>query len=105
MKNTHYLALAILVLAAASSFAADAGKPTKVAPEARSARPVKLVDIDAEAQNRKSLHFAVASQSDCKCSEWKKVTVEECVAWDTNGNCAKTELVTKKVCVAWDHCH
>lgn len=105
MKNTPQLILAVLVLAAASSFATERRKPTKAAAEARSGRLIKLVDIDDEGKNRKSVLFAVASQSDCKCSEWKKVIVEQCVAWDNQGNCAKTELVTKSVCIAWDHCH
>lgn len=105
MKDTPKLILAVLVFAAASSFAANGEKPTKAAAETSTGRLIKLVDIDGEAKNRKSVRFAAASQSDCKCSEWRKVVTEECVAWDNQGNCSKKETVTRKECIAWDHCH
>lgn len=105
MKDTPKLVLVVLVLAAAPSFAAGGEKPTQAAADTPSGRLVKLVDIDGEGRDRKSVLFAAASQSECKCSEWRKVTTEECVAWDNQGNCSKKQTVTKKECIAWDHCH
>lgn len=105
MKTHIKLALVALIFATTSSYSgvAEESAQSRVKSKEPQSAPFLKLEHDGLSAKTEKL-FAVAS-TDCKCSEWKKVTTKECVRNDNEGNCAKYETVTRKECVAWDHCH
>lgn len=105
MKPANHAVVAILLLAAASSYGAQKDSPALASKAAGTGRHPDLVTIAEPGLNAKAAKLVAAADKQCQCSEWKSVIVVECVQYDTDGNCAKTQTVKRRECVAWDHCH
>lgn len=105
MKRIAMFAFGLLVLTAASAFSAGPEKAAALPETAAAAPRTPLVGAKQPGLKPMVTKVAAADGKECSCSEWRSVTTEECVAWDSQGQCAKYQTVTKRECVAWDHCH